>query len=76
MDKDLKERIGRRIIKLRVNRGFRRRELANSLGLGYNCLQRVESGANLPSMKTALLLARKFKVTLDYLVCRGTRKPA
>lgn len=76
MKLDDKVKIGRRVIRLRTKRGLTRRQLANSIGAGYNTLQKIESGRNAPNLSTALAIARKFSVTLDWLAGHAVRKPA
>jgi transcriptional regulator with XRE-family HTH domain len=58
--------IGRRIRKLRVERGLSQRALASD-GVSYAYISRLEAGARRPSGKALRKLARKLGVSALYL---------
>jgi transcriptional regulator with XRE-family HTH domain len=60
------ESIGRRLRRLRVERGFSQRELS-SPGVSYAYISRIEAGARRPSVKALRQLARKLGVSVEYL---------
>jgi len=64
----VKETVGRRIGRLREERGLSQRELAEGLPrVGYAFISRVESGQREPSLRTLRLLAERLGVTALYL---------
>jgi tetratricopeptide (TPR) repeat protein len=60
------ERVGQRLRRLRRERGLSQRELS-SPGVSYAYISRIEAGARRPSVKALRLLARKLKVSPEYL---------
>src|SRR5713101_10041415 len=60
------ESIGRRLKRLRLERGLSQRELS-SPGVSYAYISRIEAGARTPSVKALRLLAKKLGVSVDYL---------
>ena len=60
------ETIGRRLRRLRHERGLSQRELA-SPGVSYAYISRIEAEARRPSVKALRMLARKLGVSADYL---------
>lgn len=60
------ETIGRRLRRLRHERGLSQRELAGP-GVSYAYISRIEAGARRPSVKALRMLARKLGVSADYL---------
>ena len=60
------ETIGRRLRRLRLERGLSQRELS-SPGVSYAYISRVEAGARNPSEKALRALAPKLGVTVLYL---------
>jgi transcriptional regulator with XRE-family HTH domain len=60
------ESIGRRLRRLRHERGLSQRELA-SPGVSYAYISRIEAGARRPSVKALRKLAAKLGVSADYL---------
>ena len=60
------ETIGRRLRRLRHERGLSQRELS-SPGVSYAYISRIEAGARRPSVKALRMLARKLGVSADYL---------
>jgi tetratricopeptide (TPR) repeat protein len=60
------ETVGQRLRRLRRERGLSQRELS-SPGVSYAYISRIEAGARRPSVKALRLLARKLKVSPEYL---------
>ena len=58
------------IVDLRVARGWSAYKLSQRSGVNYQVLQRAEKGENMPSMRTAIMLADTLKCSLDELVGR------
>src|SRR5438132_11688623 len=63
---DLTEPIGRRLRRLRLERGLSQRGLSGP-GVSYAYISRIEAGARRPSVKALRTLARKLGVTAEYL---------
>ncbi|HET9675684.1 MAG TPA: helix-turn-helix transcriptional regulator, partial [Gaiellaceae bacterium] len=57
----LREPIGVRLRRLRLERGLSQRELA-SQGVSYAYISRIEAGTRRPSVKALRMLARKLGV--------------
>src|SRR5438094_7633999 len=62
----MEETIGQRLRRLRLERGFSQRDLAEK-GVSYAYISRIEAGARRPSVKALRMLARKLGVSADYL---------
>ena len=62
----LREPIGVRLRRLRLERGLSQRELA-SPGVSYAYISRIEAGTRRPSVKALRMLARKLGVSPEYL---------
>src|SRR6266568_3419259 len=60
------ESIGARLKRLRLDRGFSQRDLS-SPGVSYAYISRIEAGARTPSVKALRMLARKLRVSVEYL---------
>src|SRR5437867_7886683 len=60
------EPIGARLRRLRVERGLSQRDLS-SPGVSYAYISRIEAGARTPSVKALRMLARKLRVSVEYL---------
>src|ERR671934_1969555 len=60
------ETIGQRLRRLRLERGLSQRELSER-GVSYAYISRIEAGARRPSVKALRMLARKLRVSADYL---------
>ena len=58
------------IVDLRVARGWSAYKLSQRSGVNYQVLQRAEKGENMPSMRTAIMLADTLVCTLDELLGR------
>src|SRR5438477_3839837 len=63
---DLTEPIGRRLRRLRLERGLSQRELSGP-GVSYAYISRIEAGTRQPSVKALRVLARKLRVSPEYL---------
>jgi transcriptional regulator with XRE-family HTH domain len=62
--------IGQRIAQLRRDAGETQASLAEDLGVGRTTLTMIELGRDQPGISTAIALADRFKVPLDWLLCR------
>ena len=65
-DLEVRESIGRRLRRLREERGLSQRALSEP-GISYAYISRVEAGARTPSRRALEKLARKLDVTALYL---------
>jgi len=65
------ETVGQRIYRLRRERGFSQRTLAQP-GVSYAYISRVEAGTRTPSVKALILLAAKLDVSALYLLVGTT----
>lgn len=63
--------IGRRIAKLRSDRGETQEVTADATGISRSTLGNIETGGDAIGLVTAVALADYFKVPLDYLLCRN-----
>lgn len=69
-----RERLGRRIARLRNDLGWTQQELADRLGVSRVAVSHVEGGVNVPGERTVTLMAGLFKVEPHELVA-GTDYP-
>ena len=60
------ESIGRRLRRLRLERGLSQRDLSER-GVSYAYISRIEAGSRRPSVKALRMLARKLGVSAEYL---------
>lgn len=60
------ESVGRRLRRLRLERGISQRDLSGP-GITYAYISRIEAGTRQPSVKALRMLARKLGVTPEYL---------
>src|SRR3954454_10048352 len=60
------ETSGARLKRLRRERGLSQRELSDP-GVSYAYISRIEAGARTPSVKALRMLARKLRVSVEYL---------
>src|SRR5579862_2770834 len=60
------ESIGKRLHRLRLERGMSQRDLA-APGVSYAYISRIEAGARQPSVKALRKLAAKLGVSVEYL---------
>jgi transcriptional regulator with XRE-family HTH domain len=65
---------GKRFKKLREEAGVSQLEIARFIGKTQNAIFRYETGKSEPSIKTLVMLADYFQVSLDYLCCRTEKK--
>jgi tetratricopeptide (TPR) repeat protein len=63
---DLTETIGQRLRRLRLERTLSQRELSGP-GVSYAYISRIEAGSRQPSVKALRVLARKLRVSPEYL---------
>ena len=61
-----RETIGQRLRRLRLERGLSQRDLAEP-GVSYAYISRIEADARRPSLKALRILARKLRVSPEYL---------
>ena len=54
--------------KLRQDKGWKRKDLADAIGANINCVQRWETGKNLPSAYMCKRLAAAFGVTIEDII--------
>ncbi len=71
----MQESIGKRIARLRQERGWTQQDLANRLAISRVAMSHIEMELSLPSERTMTLLAGLFKLTPHQLV-EGTTYPA
>ena len=64
--KDQTETIGQRLRRLRLERSLSQRELSGP-GVSYAYISRIEAGSRQPSVKALRVLARKLRVSPEYL---------
>ena len=57
-----------RLYQLRKGRGISQEELAHTVGVSRQAVQKWEAGTSRPDLDNLAALARYFNVTLDYLV--------
>jgi methanogenic corrinoid protein MtbC1 len=60
-----------RLRELRLQKGLRQKDLAETLGLAQTTIANYEQGSRFPDEKTLYGLADYFRVTLDYLLGRS-----
>lgn len=63
---DARETIGQRLRRLRLERGLSQRDLAEP-GVSYAYISRIEADARRPSLKALRILARRLRVSPEYL---------
>ena len=61
--------LGKRLQELRASIGATQQLMANLLGLSQAAYSLYELGKREPSMETLVQLAKKFRVSTDYLLC-------
>ena len=70
-----KSMIGEKLRNLRKNSGITQADLAKQIGLSPSAIGMYEQGRREPDSETLVKLAKKFKVSVDYLVgVEQTRK--
>jgi transcriptional regulator with XRE-family HTH domain len=60
--------LGARLQRLRLERGFSQRSLAQKAGVDQQVVEVCEQHKGTPELNSALLLARALDITIDYLV--------
>src|ERR687883_1466845 len=63
---DVRETIGQRLRRLRLERGLSQRDLAEP-GVSYAYISRIEADARRPALKALRILARSLRVSPEYL---------
>ena len=71
----MQENIGKRIARLRQERGWTQQDLANRLAISRVAMSHIEMELSLPSERTITLLAGLFKLA-PYKLVEGTTYPA
>ncbi|WP_196593481.1 helix-turn-helix domain-containing protein [Pectinatus sottacetonis] len=64
----LKSRFTYRLKEVRKKMGLTQKEAAKRLNIGYTKYNHYETGRNEPDMDTIILLAKFYKVSIDYLM--------
>lgn len=67
-DKELVERFGSRLKKLRLEAGFTQEELANEADIPINQVGRIERGEVNPTLSTLSALSKALKISISNLV--------
>lgn len=65
------ELLSKRLIEVRKQHGYTRKQLAEELGKPYRTITNYETGEHEPGHKYLIEIAKKFGVTVDYLVGRS-----
>ncbi|PCE66735.1 helix-turn-helix domain-containing protein [Sediminicola luteus] len=65
---DLKKRIGKKIVELRLQKGWNQAKLAKESGKDRQAIEKIENGKVNPTIYTLYELSLALKVPLDYLV--------
>ena len=65
--------IGKRLNKVRKERGFTAQEMADKLNVAIRTYRNYESDTTSPSLETLVQIADILDVTTDYLLCREER---
>jgi DNA-binding XRE family transcriptional regulator len=68
--KDFANRVRRRIVRLRTQRGLSQRDLAEKIEMAASNYARVETGRHVPSLETLLRIARGLDVPLAELTAK------
>lgn len=63
--------LSKRLIEVRKKNGYTRKQLAEELGRPYRTITNYETGEHEPGHKYLIEIAKKFGVTVDYLVGRS-----
>ena len=58
-----------RLISLREDKGWKKKELAEKLHVSDSMISQYESGRCMPSYDVIITIARLFHVSVDYLLC-------
>jgi len=66
--------LSKRLKELRKEKGWSQQKLAETTGLSFNAITKIEQGlAKHPTLKTLLRLSDAFKIGLDELVGRSEK---
>ena len=57
-----------RLKELRLEKGLTQKELAKSTGFTQPAIARWENGLQIPNVETAIVFAKYFEITTDYLL--------
>ena len=68
MSTDIRVRLGKRVRKLRLERGWTQVEMAEMLGVDRSYLSEIETGKKDPSLRVLKTIADGFKLTLAQLL--------
>lgn len=66
--------IAERLVKVRTDNGYTRRQLADELQMPYPTITKYENGQREPGHEYLKTIAQKFDVTIDYLLGLETEK--
>ena len=64
----MKAEIGRRIRKIRVERGLTQKELASRAGIDYTYIGKIERGEQLPSLNVLIKISETLMVPCEYFL--------
>jgi len=64
-----------RLVELRKLTGINQRQFAHELGISPDLYNKYERGVSRPSHETLILLAKRLKVTVDYLIGNDLTPP-
>ena len=67
-DAELSKAFGERFKKLRENTGMSTREFADTAGIGYSQIWRIETGVGNPTIGTLQAIAKTLKMSISQLV--------
>lgn len=63
----VEEKIGQRLMKIRVDNGMKQKDFAEALGMSCSSVSRMEKGDFIPSKRTKMLICNKFGVNKEWL---------
>ncbi len=67
-NEDVRKAFGLRLKKLRKQKGWTQKELANKIDIRFSQLNKYECGMHIPPIEKLIQLGNSFRVTLDYLI--------
>ncbi|MEX0362428.1 MAG: helix-turn-helix domain-containing protein [Allomuricauda sp.] len=65
---ELKHRIGKRIVELRIQKGWNQSDLARACGKDRQAMEKLENGKVNPTLFTLLEVAKALEVSLSKLI--------
>lgn len=75
-DKPIVKQVGERVARLRRDRGWKQKDLAERIGCSLQQVSKLERGSWVPRVSLLVRLAEAFNVTADYLLTgRGPQRP-